>query len=1092
MNPSKHPLYFAELFMRILITLTALLVAGTHLPAQSPADEARLLRFPTVHGDRVVFTYAGNLYTVPAAGGEARKLTSHDGFEMFARFSPEGKQIAFTGQYDGNTEVYVMPADGGVPRRLTFTATLGRDDVADRMGPNNIVMGWTPDGKNVLFRSRMRSFNDFLGQLYTVPVAGGLPEELPLPRGGFASYSPDEKKLVYNRVFREFRTWKRYRGGMADDIWLYDFDTKKIENLTNNEAQDVIPMWAGNTVYFLSDRDDAKRMNLYSLDLTTKDVKPLTHFKEFDVKFPSLGDRAIIFENGGYIYRFDLATQKAVKVPVVIHDDQVTARGGLRDVSKSITNYEISPDGRRALFGARGEIFIVPAAKEGRTYDLTGTSGVHERNAKFSPDGKQVAFISDATGEDEIHTAPVDGSEAPTRLTTGGDVYKYDLAWSPDGKRIAWTDRKQRLQVIDLATRKVTPVAQADAFEIREYSWSPDSRWIAYTKPEVGAFARVYLFSAEDGKTYEVSDPMFTASEPTFSGDGKYLFFVSNRDFTPTYGQTEFNHVYQDMARIYFVTLAKETKSPFEPKGDDDRPAAPPEPAKPGAPIKVDPDGIKERTLSLPVPAANYARLASVGGTLYYQRRGSRDPVPTFQAYDLAAQRETPLGSIAGYEISADGKKMLVSQGGKYAVIDLPHAPIQVGEGLNLSGLEIKLDRPAEWRQIFNECWRQMRDFFYDPGMHGVDWAAVRKKYEPLVAHVRHRADLTYVIGEMISELNVGHAYVGGGDVPAVPRVPTGLLGAELKHDPATRYVKIAKILHGASWDRALRSPLAEPGVNVKEGDYIVAVNGQPVNEAANVYELLVNTAGKPVTLKVNDQPTQKGARAVTVTPVADESRLYYHDWVEANRRKVEEATGGKVGYVHVPDMLVAGLNEFVRQYYPQVGKKGLIIDVRGNGGGNVSPMLIERLRREIAMVGISRNGAPTVDPGGTFNGPMVCLMNEFSASDGDLFPYRFRHYKLGPLIGKRSWGGVVGIRGTLPLLDGGTLNRPEFSRYDVAGKEWIIEGHGVDPDIVVDNDPAQEYAGNDQQLNKAIEVIREKLKKDEKALPPVPPYPKR
>jgi tricorn protease len=1077
--------------MRQLAALAAvfcLLLVG-RAPA---AEEARLLRFPTIHGDTVVFTYAGNLYGVPAAGGIARRLTSDAGFEMFARFSPDGKQLAFTGQYDGNTEVYLMPAEGGIPRRLTYTATLHRDDVADRMGPNNIVLGWKHDGKHVLFRSRMRSFNDFIGQLYTVSTDGGLPEQVEVPRGGFASFSPDDSRLAYNRVFREFRTWKRYRGGMADDIWVYDFKTKKTEDITNNAAQDIIPMWHEDRIYFLSDRDDLKRMNLYVHNTQDKTTKRLTDFRDFDIKFPSLGDRAIVFENGGYLYVLDLATSRLRKLTVYIHDDLNTGRGGLRDVSKNVTGFDVAPDGKRALFCARGEVFTVPA-QHGPTRNLTNTSGVHERNAVWSPDGKWIAYISDASGDDEVHVAPQDGSESARQVTTGADTYKYRPVWSPDARKILWSDKKNRLQFVDVASRQVTLVDQAKKWEIRDYVWSPDSKWIAYARPEMDSLQKIWLYSVEHKKNYAATGGWYEATNPCFSGDGKYLFFVSERDFNPTYGQTEFNHIYQDMAKVYLVTLARETRSPFEPQDDEvgAKPAAAAAPAGPIA-VKVDPDGLEDRVLALPIPASNYSRLHSVGGTVYYLRHGSKDGATQLQSFDLANRKETGHGAVNGYAISADGKKMLVSKDGQYGIIDLPHGPANIGEPLRLSGLEMNLDRHAEWRQIFAECWRQERDFFYDPGLHGVDWKAVRAKYEPLVAHVQHRDDLTYIIGEMIAELNIGHAYVGGGDVPEVRRIATGLLGAEVRRDPETRYFQITHILKGANWDRGLRSPLTELGVDVKEKDYILAVDGRPVNEVQNIYELLVNKAGKQVTLKVNTRPEVKGARTVVVTPIDDESHLYYYDWVEANIKKVSDATDGKVGYLHVPDMLQEGLNEFVKHFYPQLTRKALIIDIRGNGGGNVSPMLIERLRRQAAMIGIARNGQPEVNPEGTFYGPMVCLMNEYSASDGDIFPYRFKYYKLGPLVGKRSWGGVVGIRGSLPLLDGGMLMRPEFSRYDLAGKTWIIEGHGVDPDIVVDNDPAREFAGIDDQLNRAIALAKELLKKGEKDLPGVPPYPKR
>jgi tricorn protease len=1093
-----------------LASLILLLALSFGVPIQAAPTEARLLRFPAIHGDRVVFTYGGDLFTVDAKGGIARRLTSHPGFEMFPRFSPDGKHVAFTAQYDGNTEVFVVPAEGGEPKRLTFTATLGRDEISDRMGPNNIVMGWTPDSKNILFRSRMQAFNDFIGKLFTVPVEGGMAEPLPLPRGGFASYSADGKQLVYNRIFREFRTWKRYRGGMADDIWLYDFGTKKTEPLTDDIASDIIPMFVGGKVYFISDRGPEMRFNLYSLDPTTKKVERHTEFKDFDIKFPSASDKAIVFENGGFIYRFDVAANKAEKISVQILDDHLGARSALTDVSKNISQYEISPDGKRALFGARGELFSVPAG-EGLTKNLTRSSGVHDREAKYSPDGKSIAYISDASGEDEIYVGPADGKTAAQPVTSGADTYKYELSWSPDSKKVLWSDKKLRLQFVEVATKKVTLVKQAKEWELRSFNWSPDSKWIAYANQEGEAMDKVSLYSLENGQSTDVTDGWYSSGSPVFSGNGKYLFFVSDRDFNPIYSATEWNHAYRDMGRIYFVTLAKDTPNPFRPKFEDEPAAEKKEEKKSDkpeekkdekkeekkdagpTPIKVDLDGLSNRIVSVPGPASNYRGLTATGNSIYYFRSSSSEPGANFYVFDVGTKKEANLGSINGYDITPDGKKMLVSKEGKYGIIDLPKGgAISIGEALNLSGLEVNLDKRAEWKQIYNECWRQMRDFFYDPGLHGVDWPAVRKKYEPLLEHVAHRADLSFIIAEMISELNAGHAYIGGGELPQVRKVSQGLLGAEYKRDPATGFFQITRVLSGENWNASRRAPLADVGVNVAVNDWIVAVNGRPTSEVKNINELLVNLAGKPVQLTVNGQPAAAGARTVVVTPTASEGDLYYYAWVQENIKKVNDATGGTVGYLHVPDMQVAGLNEFAKHFYPQLKKKALIIDVRGNGGGNVSPMLIERLRRKIAMIGIARNTEPHVEPEATLVGPMACLLNEFSASDGDIFPYRFRHYKLGPLIGKRSWGGVVGIRGTLPLLDGGVLNKPEFSRYDVEGKEWIMENVGVKPDIVVDNDPAKEFAGEDQQLNKAIEHLLEEIKKNPWKIPAPPPYPKR
>ncbi len=1090
--------------MMVLVSLVLTLTTLSFGP-----QEARVLRFPAVSNDAIAFSYAGDLYTVPLAGGVARKLTSfYEGYEAFARFSPDGSSIAFTGEYDGNREVYLIPAEGGVPKRLTYTPSLSRDDISDRMGPNNLVMGWTHDGQRIVFRSRMAEWNDFNGQLYLAPKDGGPPDEIPLPRGGFCSFSPDDKKLAYNRIFREFRTWKRYRGGMADDIWIYDFASKTVENITSNPALDIIPMWSGDKIYFLSDRDEAKRMNLYVYDLASKATRKLTSFTDFDIKFPSLGPKHIVFENGGYIYTFDLATEQTVRVPVVIADDMVSGRGKVIKVDRQVTNFEIGPDGQRALFGAHGDVFTVPA-KHGNTRNLTMTPGIHERSSKWSPDGRTIAFISDRSGTEEIWLMNQDGTGEPRQLTTGGDTYKYEIRWSPDGTKILWNDKMQRLSFIDVASKAVAVVATAQAGEINQANWSPDSRWIAYAKPEVEGMARVYLYSLDTQKTFAATDGWYTSGGPAFSSDGRFLFFVSDRDFSPVYSSTEWNHAYLAMSRVYCVTLSKDVKSPFEPKSDEvaikpapeakaaaaGKPAADKKPAEKKETavvptLKVDPEGLMARIIALPVETANYGGIYATADSVYYGRQKDLEQAPSLMLYDLAELKEKDLGKVEGYEVSADGKKMLVRKDGAYGIIDLPKAPINLETKLDLSGMEVTLDRRQEWDQIYEECWRQMKEFFYAPNMHGVDWEALRLRYKPLAAAVNHRADLTYVIGELIGELSSGHTYVGGGDMPAAPKVKVGMLGARFERDAATGYYRIAKILKGQNWDRALRSPLTEVGVNVREGEYLLAIDGRPLDKVSNMYETLYNKAGKQVILKVASGPDGKGGRDVVVVPIETENALYYNDWVEANIAKVDKATGGKVGYIHIPNMGVEGLNEFVKHFYPQLRKKALIIDVRGNGGGNVSPMVIDRLVREMVMVEMARNGVGAPNPGEAFVGPKVCLCDEFSASDGDIFPYRFKTLKLGKLIGKRTWGGVVGIRGTLPLLDGGSLMKPEFAPYSPEGKGWIIEGVGVEPDIVVDNDPAREFAGIDDQLNKGIEVALEELKTKGREIPPIPPFP--
>lgn len=1067
-------------------------------------DEARLLRFPAINGDQVVFTYAGDLYTVARTGGMARKLTNHEGFEMFARFSPDGKQIAFTAQYDGNTEVYVMPAAGGVPVRLTYTATLGRDDISDRMGPNNIVMTWTPDGKNIIYRSRKESFNDFVGQLYKVPVTGGLSEEIPLSTGGFCSYSPDGSKLAFNRVMREFRTWKYYKGGMADDIRIFDFATGEVVNVTNNDFQDIFPMWHGDNIYFLSDRD--RTMNLFVYNTGTRQTRKLTNYTEYDIKFPSLGSNAIIYENGGYLYIFDLQSEKANKINVVIAEDFYGGRNELKDASKSITNADLSPDGKRIVFSARGDVFSVPA-EEGITRNLTESSGAHDRNAAWSPDGKYIAYLSDKSGEYEIYIEAQDGSAEPVQVTSNADTYKFNIAWSPDSKKIMWSDKKLRLQYVNIDTKEVKLVEKSQVWEFDDFTWSPDSRWIAYVTQLPGSnFGKVMLFSTETERKYAVTDDWYTSNSPAFSKDGKYLLFSSARDFNPIYSETEWNHAYANMERIYLAILAADTPNPFAPKNDeveikgdketggqgdkekggkgDKEKGGPQDQEK--AVTKIDTLGLGDRIIGLAVRPSNYFNLTMISDKIYYNEIMAGGDGVTLKMYDLGKKEESELGKGMFFGVSFDGKKMLVAQGDKYAVIDLPQGKINLTKFVDLSGMKTYINKDEEWKQIFDEAWRQMRDFFYVENMHGVNWPAMKEKYGQMLPYVNNRNDLNYLIGEMIAELSIGHAYVSGGDKPAPERIKTGLLGAKISKD-ASGYFKVDKILKGENWNGSLRSPLTELGVDMKEGDYILAVDGKPVDKMPDLYAALVDKAGKPVEFTVNHAATTTGSRKVLVTPVADEAGLYYYNWVQHNIDYVNSKTSGEIGYIHIPDMGPEGLNEFVKYFYPQLGKKGLIIDDRGNGGGNVSPMIIERLQREVTRANMARNvEIPGYTPRQMMLGPKVMLINQYSASDGDLFPYAFKKHEMGTVIGMRSWGGVVGIRGSLPFIDGMDLRKPEFASYSSETSDWIIEGHGVEPDIVVDNDPALEYKGIDTQLDKAIEVILGQVK-DYKAMPPIP-----
>ncbi|MCF8368734.1 MAG: PDZ domain-containing protein [Bacteroidales bacterium] len=1057
-------------------------------------DEARLLRFPTIHNNQVIFSYAGDLYTCGLDGGIARKLTNDDGYEMFARFSPNGQHVAFTAQYDGNTEVYLMDANGSKPVRLTYTATLGRDDISDRMGPNNIVMSWK-DNENIVYRSRKQSFNSFKGQLFLANINGGLSEELPLPAGGFCSYSPDGKKLAYNRVFREFRTWKYYKGGMADDVWIYDFKTKETINITNNEAQDIIPMWIGNEIYFLSDRD--RTMNLFAYNLETGETRKVTQYTNYDIKFPSAGNNSIIYENGGYLYNFNIETQQANKINIQIAEDLYGSREVFKDASKSIDSWAISPDGKRLAFGARGDVWTVPA-EHGMTRNLTESSGIHDRNVEWSPDGKYISYISDRTGEDEIYIQNQDGTEAAIKITSNSSNYKYNPIWSPDSKKLLWSDRNQNLQYVNVETKEITLVEHSPDGELGSYNWSPDSKWITYPLPAKEEMTRIWVYNLDTKEKNAVTDGWYSSGNPSFSSNGDYLFFSSSRDFNPIYSWVEWNHAYQDMQKLYFVTLRKDVENPFQPvndeveikeekkeepkKEDDKKPEADKET------ITIDFNGIIDRILDIPGKAGYYYNISCIDNSVYYCMGNSKQESTKLMLYDLKKLKETEIGEYGSYIISADNKKMVINDKDKYGIIDLPKGNIKLSDFVDLSNMKALVNLKEEWNQIYNEAWRQMRDFFYDPGMHGVDWKAIHTKYEPLVPWINDRNDLNYIIGEMIGELSVGHAYISGGDKPSPERIKTGLLGARLSRD-ASGYYRIDKILKGENWTSSKKSPLTEVGVDVKEGDFITAVNGKPTNKMKDIYESLVGKARVQVELTINAKATE-GGRKIIIEPISDESKLYYYNWVQNNIEKVSEATDGQVGYIHIPDMSAQGLNEFIKYYYPQLRKKALIIDDRGNGGGNVSPMIIERLRRELTLMRVSRNGTPYTSPAGLHYGPKVMLIDKYSASDGDLFPYQFKTLNMGTIIGTRSWGGVVGIRGSLPFIDGGDLRKPEFSSYHRDGSKFVIEGYGVDPDIELENDPAKEYEGIDEQLNKAIQVALDQLKEWPEDLPGVPEYP--
>ena len=1068
--------------------LFSLLALSAATGAKADGNEARLLRFPATNGTDIVFSYAGDLYTAPIAGGEARRLTSHVGYEIFPRFSPDGKTIAFTGEYDGNREVYIIPADGGEPRRLTYTATNARDDVGDRMGPNNIVMTWTPNGEGVVYRNRIS--DGFDGRLWTAPLSDGMPQALPLPEGGFCSYAPDGKRMAYNRVFREFRNWKYYRGGMADDIWLYDPDAKKVENLTNNVAQDICPMWIGDDIYFISDRD--RTMNLFVYHTATRQTEKITDYTDYDIKFPSTDGKQIVYEHAGYLYRFDPQTGKNEQIRITLNAENIYARTEQKHVADYVTAARLSADGKRLAVTARGEVFDVPATK-GVTRNISRTPGANEREADWSPDGRYIAYISDRTGETEIYLQPAEGGE-PVQLTTGNDTYIRSLSWSPDSKTVLYTDRKNRIVTVDVASKTKNIVMQNPEQEFYGVNFSPDSRWITYTKPAANDFSVVYVYNLATKQEYPVTEKWYNSSSPVFSTDGKYLIFESDRDFNPIYGRLEWNHVYTRMGGIYLALLTNDTPSPFLPADEavnsDKEEEGGKVPAKDAKKkdiktedkaVEIAPEGIAGRIVKLPLSAGNYWNLYSDGQTVwYYGDNGTH-------AFSLKDQKDELIAENAVMAPMDGSKKVLYMRGNSLYVGELSTQKVTLDNKVCLDDMVAPIDYQQEWAQIFDEAWRAYRDGFYVENMHGVDWKAIKEKYAVLLPYVKTRLDLNYIIGAMIAELACGHAYVNPGEYPKPERIGMGLLGAELSRDEQTGFYRIDRILPGAPYSEKLRSPLTEPGMNIEEGDYITAIDGVPTTSVRNIYQLLIGKAGVLTELSVSSKAVADGARKVVVRPTDNEYPLYHYNWVQKNLRRVEEATDGRVGYIYIPDMGPEGLNEFARYFYPQLDKEALIIDDRANGGGNVSPMIIERLLRKPYRMTMSRTSTRTgTIPDATQYGPKILLINKYSASDGDLFPWSFKANKLGTVIGTRTWGGIVGISGSLPYMDGTDIRVPFFTNYDAKTGQWIVENHGVDPDILIDNDPIREQSGTDQQLEKAIEVALEQLK-ERKPLPGVP-----
>lgn len=1084
-----------SMFLILFFSILTGIMPASAQPKEAPANvetkpNALMLRFPDVSADKIVFVYAGDIWMVPKKGGVAARLSSPNGGELFPKFSPDGTEIAFSGNYDGNTDVYTMPSEGGVPNRLTHHP----DD--------DLVADWYPDGKSILFRSNMMSPTQRYNRLFRVSEKGGMPEVLPLPYGELGSFSPDGKKLAFEYVAPMRGVWKRYKGGMASDIWVYDFASGSLDKLTDFPGTDTTPMWHGNNIYFLSDRGEEKKLNLWVFETDTKKTRQVTNFTEFDVKWPSLGPEDIVFENGGRLYLLSLSDESMSEVSVRVPYDLPEIRPRLKDLSDNISDISISPTGKRALFEARGEVLTVPAG-EGSVRDLTNTSGIAERFPAWSPDGKYIAYLSDRTGEYELYIRQSDGEGQEERITKDGKVYRYKPEWSPDSRKLAFTDKTGRLYIVDTGEKLPKEVDKDDFENIGSYSWSPDSRWLAYAKNTPNDLKSVFIYDTKNGTTRRVTSNFYNNSGPVFDPEGKYLYFYSDRSFTPVYGDMDDTWIYPNSTQIYALTLKKDTVSPLAPRNEDEyvsgnaaKPAKQENAGNDGG-VVIDFDGIEVRAVKIPVNAGNFGPLNAANGKIVYLRfppAGSNPQDPPsgmLQYFDLGDRSEkTVIQGITDYALSSNGAKTLYRSGDMYGIIDLSEGK-KPGDGqIDVTRMKAFIDPRKEWTQIFNDAWRIERDFFYDPNMHGVDWQAVKERYAGLLPYVVDREDLNYVISEMVGELNSSHTYVGGGDIEEAESVPVGLLGIDFGQDKKNEPYRIKKIYSGGEFNADVYSPLAQPGLKVREGDYILAVNGKALDTAADPWAAFQGLTGDTVTLTVNASPDMKGAREITVKVISktEDQKLRYLDWISGNKKKVDKDTEGRVGYVYVPDTGVFGQNELVRQFTPQTRKEAIIVDERFNGGGQVPDRFIELLNRPLLNYWAVREFKDEKTPSVSNNGPKVMIINGWSGSGGDAFPYYFRKAGLGPLVGTRTLGGLIGISGNPGLIDGGYITAPGYAFWNSHGK-WDVEGYGVDPDYKVEDLPANLNDSPDPQLDKAIKVITDLLKKNPPKKPVRPQY---
>jgi len=1133
---------FARTLVSVMLILFFVILMFPQL-AVAQSDPPLLLRFPSVSKTQIVFNYGGDLWIVSRDGGDAHRLTSGVGIETSPSFSPDGTMIAFTGEYDGNRDVYVVAASGGVPRRLTFHPAEER------------VVGWTPDGKNILFASWGSSFRHFEDQLYTVPVEGGFPTELPFPVAEEASFSADGTHLAYVPHPQWQRAWKRYHGGQTTPIWIADLKDSSVVKVPRENSNDDYPMWVGDTIYFLSDRNGP--VSLFVYDRKTKEVSEALHSDGFDFKTASAGPGAIVIEQFGAIKLYDLDTHQAKTVSVHVSGDLAAVRPHFAKVEpRSIQNFGISPTGARAVFEAWGEIFTVPTDK-GDIRNLTRSPTVADRDPSWSPDGKWIAYFSDESGEYGLCIRAQNGLGEVRHISLGNPPsFFYTPAWSPDSKKIAYSDKRLNLWYVDLASPrpKLIDTDFYGGFAAAQFSqtWAPDSKWIAYTRQLPSGLHTVFVYSLDQGKTFQIADGMSDAQYPAFDKNGKYLYFTASTDTAlATSGLDMSSDEHRISRSPYVVVLNKDLPSPLAPESDEEKPGAADKDKsadrdkekdsekdkgkagdksaadkkdskdKKGADedaekdkdnkdkdkdkdknkkepevVKIDLDGIGQRILSLPIPGKNYTNLfAGKSGILFLAEapmvmteEDQENPPLIIQKFDLSKRKvDKWIEDVNDYRVSFDGEKILYRKGDSWSMASTEESPGAGGPPkpglgpLKLDDWNVYVEPRAMWRQIYNETWRIERDFFYDPHYHGLDLDKVKKKYEPYVDGIASRGELTYLFEECLGEMTVGHMFVGGGEKPEPKKVKGGLLGADYSLQNG-RY-RLAKIYDGENWNPGLQAPLTQPGVNAKVGDYILAVNGRELHAQDNIYSFFEETAGKQVVLKIGANPDGKDSREVTVVPIDSEESLRHRAWIEDNRRAVDKATGGRVAYVYVPDTGGGGYTSFNRYFFSQVGKEAVIIDERFNEGGQLADYIVDYLRRPMMSKVATREGHDWSSPSEAIYGPKVMIINEMSGSGGDALPWYFRKAGLGPLIGKKTWGGLVGIGGYPELIDGGSVAAPRAALYGLNG-QWEVENHGVAPDVEVDLDPAVYRQGHDAQLDKAIDVVMEQLKKH-----PLPQY---